>query len=83
MRRVILQRSTPTHQDVVNRGGADNWFARHRQLDRMKDEGTGLPPTQAAVEGDQLLERTALLEDRIVEAVDEDVRGVREAIRAS
>ena len=47
----------------------------------MEDEGPCLRPAQPAVERDQLLEGTALLEIGVVEAPDHDVRHVREAVR--
>ena len=48
----------------------------------IEDERARLRPAQAAVEGDQLLERAAFLEVRVVEAADHDVGHVREAVRA-
>ncbi len=42
--------------------------------------GRGLRPAHAAVERDQLLEGAALLELRVVEAVDHDVGDVLEAV---
>ena len=41
--------------------------------DRMQDERPRLRPSEPAVERDQLLERAALLELGVVEAVDQDV----------
>ena len=46
----------------------------------MKDERASLRPAQAAVEGDQLLERAALLEPGVVEASDHDVGDVGEPV---
>ena len=48
----------------------------------MEDEGSGLRAPEAAVEGDQLLERAALVELGVVEAADHDVGDVREAVGA-
>ena len=61
---------------------ADDRLGRHRQLDRMQDERPRLGPAQSAVERDQLLERAALLELGVVEAVDHDVGDVLEAVGA-
>ena len=47
-----------------------------------QDERARLRAAEAAVEGDQLLERAALVERRVVEAADHDVRAVREPVRA-
>ena len=44
--------------------------------------GSRLGPADPAVERDQLLERAALLEIRVVEAADHDVGHVREPVRA-
>ena len=49
---------------------------------RVEDERLRLRPAEAAVERDQLLEGAALVEQRVVEAVDEDVGHVREAVGA-
>src|SRR5207247_916274 len=57
------------------RAGAVEWG-------RMEDERPRLRPSEAAVERDQLLERAALFELRVVEAPDHDVADVREAVRA-
>src|SRR5437879_9318389 len=47
----------------------------------MEDERPCLGSAEAAVEGDQLLERAALVEIRVIEAVDQDVGGLRESVR--
>src|SRR4051812_42161484 len=48
----------------------------------MEDEGPRLGAAEAAVEADELLERAALVERRVVEAADHDVGDVREAVGA-
>ena len=48
----------------------------------MQDERPRLRAAEAAMEGDQLLERATLLELRVVEATDHDVRHVLETVRA-
>ena len=48
----------------------------------MEDEGPRLRAAEPAVEADQLLERAALVEGRVVEAADHDVGDVREAVGA-
>jgi hypothetical protein len=58
----------------------DDRLRRERQLDRMKQKGAGLRAADAAMEGDQLLERTALFELGLVEAVDDDVGRMFEAV---
>src|SRR5262245_59737318 len=61
-------------------GGADQRIVGHWQVGRVEDERPRLRATEPAVEGDQLLERTAFLEDGVVEAVEEHVRCVLEAV---
>ena len=61
---------------------AHDRLVRHEKPLGVQDEGAGLEAAQAPVEGDQLLERTALVEVGVVEAADHDVRDVREPIRA-
>ena len=51
-------------------------------LAEAEDEWSGLRATESAVEGDQLLERAALVELGVIEAADHDVGDVRESIRA-
>ena len=53
-----------------------------RQALGVEDEGPRLVAAEAAVEGDQLLERAALVEVGVVEAADHDVGDVREAVGA-
>ena len=53
-----------------------------REPRRIQDEGLGLRAAEPAVEADQLLERAALVQDRVVEAPDHEVGDVREAARA-
>src|SRR5881396_1980970 len=48
----------------------------------MEDEWPGLRPAEPAVERNQLLEGAALFQLRVVKAVHEDVRRVREAVGA-
>ena len=48
----------------------------------VEDEGPRLGAAEAAVEGDQLLERAALVEVGVVEAADQDVGDVREPVGA-
>src|ERR1700733_12289354 len=76
-----LERVAPADQHVVDGGGSHDRVLRHRQRYRMQDERLGLRSAQSAVERDQLLERAALLELRVVEAVDHDVGHVFESIR--
>ena len=47
----------------------------------MQDERLGLRAAEAAVERDQLLERAARFEVRVVERADHQVGDVREAVR--
>ena len=77
-----LMKPSPADQQVVDGRGPDDWFRRHRQVCGMQDERTRLRATQTTVEGDQFLECATLLEIGVIEAVDEDVGGVCEAIRA-
>jgi hypothetical protein len=49
---------------------------------RGQDEAARLRPAEAAVEGDQLLERAGFVERRVIEAADHDVGDVREGVRA-
>ena len=49
---------------------------------RVQDERPRLEAAEAAVEGDQLLERAALVELGVVEAADHDVGDVLEAVGA-
>ena len=49
---------------------------------RVEDERPRLRAAEPAVEADQLLERAALVERRVVEAADHDVGDVREAVGA-
>ncbi len=52
------------------------------QLGRMQNEWPRLRAADAAVEGDQLLERAARLERRVVEAADHDVGDMGEPVGA-
>ena len=72
--------SAPAREHRVHLLGADDRLGRDRQLDRVQDERPGLGSAQAAVEGDQLLERAALLELGVIEAVDHDVGDVLEPV---
>jgi hypothetical protein len=62
--------------------GPDDRFGGHRQVARAEDEAARLRATEPAVEGDQLLERAALVQRRVVEAAHHDVGDVREAVGA-
>ena len=59
----------------------DDRLLRQRERRRREQERAGLRPAEPAVERDQLLERAALVQDRVVEAADHDVGDVREAVR--
>ena len=82
-RRLTVERASPADEDVVHRGGADDRLTGHRQRHRMQDERLGLRAAEPAVERDQLLERAALLEVGVVEAVDHDVGDVLESVGAA
>ena len=62
--------------------GADDRLGGHFEVRRVQHEAVHLEAAHAAVERDQLLEGAALFELRVVEAVDEDVGGVREPVGA-
>ena len=66
----------------MHRRSTDERLVRQRQLDGREDERTGLEAAHAAVERDQLLERAALVELGVVEAVHEEIGRVREPVRA-
>ena len=78
--RVGLKHPTPARENLVHADRSDDPVRRHRELDRVQDERLRLGPAQAAVEGDQLLERAALFELRVIEAVDQHVGDVLEAV---
>ena len=77
-----LERLPPPLEQRVHRGRADDRLVRDRERRRVQDERPGLRAAEAAVERDQLLERAALVEQRVVEAADHDVGHVREAVGA-
>ena len=66
----------------MDRGGSQQRPVWHGEASGMQDEGASLGAAEAAVEGDQLLERAALIEYRVVEAADHDVGDVGEAVGA-
>ena len=66
----------------MHAGCTDDRLIGNRQLDWVQDERPGLRAAEPAVEGDQLLERAALFEVRVVEAVDHDVGDMLESVRA-
>src|SRR3954470_4832766 len=66
----------------MHRRRAKQRLVRRREVLRMQDEGARLRAAEPAVEADQLLERAALVERRVIEAADHDVRDVLEAVRA-
>ena len=67
----LVQRRRPDDRRVVERQGR-----------RVEHEGAGLRPAQSAVAADQLLEGGDLLGLGVVQAHHQDVRGVREPVRA-
>ena len=75
-------RAAPAGEHPEGGLGADDRLVRRRQLHRVQDEGPRLRAAHAAVEGDQLLERAALVELLVVEAVHHDVGDVGEPVRA-
>ena len=77
-----LERPSPAGEDAVDSLGADNGVVGERESDRVQDESPRLGPSQPAVERDQLLERAALFEIRVVEAADHDVGHVGEPVRS-
>src|SRR6476659_5301924 len=77
-----LKQRAPAGQHLMHVRGADDLLLGQRKLDRSEDERPRLGPAHAAVERDQLLERAAALEGRVVEAVHVDVRRVLEAVGA-
>ena len=78
----VLERPPPTGEHAVNLLRADDRLLWDGQLDGVEDERLRLGAAEPAVEGDQLLEGAALLQDRVVEGADHDVGHVREAVRA-
>ena len=66
----------------VHGGGADRSARPGAAARRIHHERPRLGAAEAAVERDQLLERAALVELRVVEAADHDVGHVREAVGA-
>ena len=79
---VSCEQRPPAAEQLVHARGADDRLRRSRQLDGMQDERPGLRAAEAAVERDQLLKCAALLELRVIEAADHDVRHVLEAVGA-
>ena len=67
-------------QHAVHGLGAQKGLGGRGEMRGVEEEGPGLRSPQAAVEGDQLLERAALLDHRVVEAVDHNVGDVGEAV---
>src|SRR5215211_5036968 len=84
MRAVALagEEPPPAPEHVVDVRSADDGLFRARQRDRGKDERSRLRTAHSAVEGDQLLERAALVEVGVVEAPGHDVGDMRKAVRA-
>ena len=79
---VGLELLAPAPQDAVHACGTEDRAVRNLEVLGVEDERTGLEPADAAVEGDQLLERAALVEIGVVEAADHDVADVLEAVGA-
>ena len=77
-----LQEGAPARQQGVDAGGADDRLRRQRQARGRQHERARLRAAEAAVERDQLLEGAALVQHRVVERADHDVRDVREAVGA-
>src|SRR3954454_22888374 len=78
-----LQGGPPADEHPVDGGSADDRLLpapplRPGEGGRMEDDRPRLRAAEAAVERDQLLERAALLERRVEEAVQEQVRRVLE-----
>ncbi len=79
---MVLQLAAPAHEQLVDGRRADDRRVRHLQAARVEQERAGLRAAEPAVEGDELLERAALVEGGVVEAAHHDVGHVREAVRA-
>src|SRR6476620_10516624 len=71
---------SPAGEDPVDGGGADDRLGGQGKPLGGEDEGPGLRAAETTVEGDQLLEGTALVEFGVVEAADHDVGHVVEAV---
>src|SRR4051794_41156814 len=80
---VAVEHPPPAEQQVVDRLGPDYRLLGQRKPRRDEDERARLEAPEATVEGDQLLERAALVEHRVVEAADHDVGDVLEAVGAA
>ena len=74
----MVEERSPAGQDGVDACRADDGLLRQRETDRGEDERARLRATHAAVERDQLFEGAALVDLLVVEAVDEQVRGMLE-----
>jgi hypothetical protein len=66
----------------MDRRGAHQGSLGQREPLGVEDERTGLRAAELAMEGDELLERGAFVEHRVVEAADHDVSDVAEPIGA-
>ena len=72
----------PPGEHGVNVRGADDRLVGNLQPPRMEDERPRLRAADPAVEGDELLEGTAFVHVRVVEAPDHDVGYVFEGVGA-
>src|SRR4051812_50180712 len=66
----------------MHRRRSDERLVARLERGGVEDEGLRLRPAEAAVEGDELLERAGLVEHGVVEAADHDVGDVHEAVGA-
>src|SRR5213592_393346 len=73
----------PTPDRLVHRASPDDPAARLAPTGRNEGEGMALPAAEAAMGTHELLERRHLVGLGVVHAVDEDVRAMREAVRAA
>src|SRR3954452_6075299 len=67
---VPLERAAPSEQPPVPGGRPEQRLGRQLEVLRIEDERARLRPPQSAVEADELLERAALVEHRVIEAAD-------------
>src|SRR5580765_203587 len=77
-----IQVGPPASEQEVDRRGADNRCVGDRERCRVEKKRSSLGAAEAAVEGDQLLERAAFFQSLVVEAPDHDVGDVGEAVCA-
>src|SRR3954447_1290256 len=79
---LAVQVGSPASEQEVDGCGADDRCVGDRERCRGEQKRSSLGTADAAMEGDQLLERAALFQSRVVEAPDHDVGDVGEAVGA-